>query len=50
MLNYRIQITKIKDDGQSQDWDLFDKLVLLYGLHWVLKSAKEVALAFAKTQ
>lgn len=49
MLNYRIQITKI-EDGKPVDWDFFDKAIVIWGAAWVLRSAKEVALAYAKNK
>lgn len=47
MLNYRVQVTKVQD-GSSQDWDFIDKVLVIWGTAWILKAAKEVALAYAK--
>jgi hypothetical protein len=49
MLNYRIRISKDSDDT-TQDWDLFDRVIILWGIGWIAKSAKEVALAYAKSK
>lgn len=49
MFNYRIQITKI-EDGQPQNFDFLDRVIVLWGAAWILRSAKEVAMAYAKTK
>lgn len=49
MLNYRVQVSKIKD-GESTDWDVLDRILITWGVIWILKSAKEVAMAYAKTK
>ena len=49
MFNYRIQITRMQD-GQPQEWDFIDRVIVLWGTAWVLKSVKEVAMAYAKNK
>ena len=48
MFNYRITISKA--DGSPQEWDFIDRMIVLYGVAWVMRSAKEVALAYAKAK
>ena len=47
MPTYRIQILKVRGD-ETYDWDFVDKVLLIWGTAWIMKAAKEVALAYAK--
>ena len=49
LFNYRIQLKRVQD-GEPEDWDFIDRMILLYGVAWALRAAKEVALAYAKNK
>ena len=49
MLNYRINVSKIQD-GEKTDWDTLDRILIAWGVIWILKSVKEVAMAYAEHQ